>query len=110
MKLYVCYGTFSQGERHACGNAYNALIEAGHDPEVVRTYGCFRTDPIFPGRRKIKRLTGNYKVPTLILDDGTIVDDSKNIIAWAKANPAQPADAQQVAQSQPSPRQTLRPS
>jgi hypothetical protein len=32
-------------------------------------------------------MTGNYKVPTLVLDDGTIIDDSKNIIAWAKANP-----------------------
>ena len=88
MKLYVCYGTFGPGERHPCGNAYNALVVAGHEPEVIRTYGCFRTDPIFPGRRKIKRLTGNYQVPTLILDDGAIIDDSKNIIAWAKANPA----------------------
>jgi hypothetical protein len=88
MKLYVCYGTFGPGERHPCGNAYNALAAAGYEPEVVRTFGCFRTDPVFPGRRKIKRLTGNYKVPTLILDDGTIIDDSKNIIAWAKANPA----------------------
>jgi hypothetical protein len=87
MKLHVCYGTFGPGERHACGNAYNALTAAGHEPEIVRTYGCFRTDPIFPGRRKIKRLTGNYKVPTLILDDDTIIDDSKNIIAWAKENP-----------------------
>jgi hypothetical protein len=88
MKLFVCYGTFGPGERHPCGNAYNALIGAGHEPEVVRTFGCFQTDPIFPGRRKVKRLTGNYKVPTLILDDGTVVDDSRNIIAWAKANPA----------------------
>jgi hypothetical protein len=87
MKLFVCYGTFGPGERHPCGNAYNALKTAGHEPEVVRTYGCFRTDPVFPGRRKVKRLTGNFKVPTLVLDDGTVIDDSKNIIAWAEANP-----------------------
>jgi hypothetical protein len=27
-------------------------------------------------------------VPTLILDDGTIIDGSQNIIAWAKQNSA----------------------
>jgi Glutathione S-transferase, N-terminal domain len=33
-------------------------------------------------------MTGNYKVPTLVLDDGTIVDGSQNIIDWAQANEA----------------------
>jgi hypothetical protein len=86
MKLYVCYGTFGPPEKHFCGKAYNALVAAGYQPDVERTYGCFRTDPIFPGRRKVKRLTGNYKVPTLILDDGTIIDGSENIVAWAEAS------------------------
>ena len=87
MKLYVCYGTFSPG-RHACANAYEALTAAGHKPEVVRTYGCYGTDPLFSGRRKVKRMTGSYKVPTLELDDGTVIDDSQTIVAWAAANPA----------------------
>ena len=43
---------------------------------------------VFSGRRAIKRLTGSYKVPTLVLDDGSIVDESQNIVAWAEANPA----------------------
>jgi hypothetical protein len=33
------------------------------------------------------RLTGNYQVPTLALDDGTLVDGRDTIIAWAKAHP-----------------------
>jgi hypothetical protein len=33
-------------------------------------------------------LTGNRWVPTLVLDDGTVVDGSKEIAAWAAANPA----------------------
>ena len=41
-----------------------------------------------PRRREVKRMTGNYKVPTLVLDDGTIVDGSQNIIDWAQANEA----------------------
>jgi Glutathione S-transferase, N-terminal domain len=60
---------------------------AGHRPVTIRTYGCYGTDRFFPGRRKIRDLTGNYKVPTLILDDGTIIDSSDRIAAWAEANP-----------------------
>jgi len=87
MKLYVCWGTFRPGA-HPCGDAYAALSDAGHQPQIIKTHGCYRTDALFPGRREVKRLTGNYKVPTLVLDDGTIVDDSANIISWAKSNPA----------------------
>ena len=87
MKLYVCWGTFRTDKGHACGDAYAALVDAGHQPEVVRTGGCFRTDPLFPRRRLVRRMTGNYKVPTLVLDDGTVVDESARIIEWARANP-----------------------
>lgn len=87
MKLYVCYGTFAPPERHPCAKAYHALKDAGHEPQLIRTYGCFHTDPLWPGRREVKRLTGNYEVPTLVLDDGTVVDESGAIAAWAAANP-----------------------
>jgi hypothetical protein len=88
MRLYVCYGTFGTAERHACARAYKALEAAGYSPEVRKTYGCYGTDRLFKGRRAVKRLTGNFKVPTLVLDDGTVIDDSKNIAAWAAANRA----------------------
>ena len=84
MKLYVCYGTFGPATRHPCAKAHDALVKAGHEPEVIRTYGCYGTDRLFAGRREIKRLTGNYKVPTLILDDGTIIDSSDAIVDWAR--------------------------
>ena len=48
MKLYVCWGTFPVPWRlggHPCRNAYTALKEAGHDPEVVKSYGL----AILPG-------------------------------------------------------------
>jgi hypothetical protein len=94
MKLYVCYGTFTLTPRpggHPCGNAYRALREAGHEPQVIRTYGLGVLGDLFnrtSARREVKRLTGNLMVPTLALDDGTIVDGSKEIVAWSKANPA----------------------
>ena len=44
------------------------------------------------GRKEVKRLTGNTWVPLLVTDDDQIVQGSKEIAAWAKANPAtQPA-------------------
>ena len=93
MKLYVCWGTFPTPRPggHPCGNAYNALKGAGHDPEVVKSYG-FAPLPGFMnhtrGRREVAELTGNRWVPTLLLDDGTVIDGSREIAAWAAANPA----------------------
>ena len=86
MELHVCYGTFGTPERHPCKKAHDALTRAGYAPQVVRTGGCYRTDPLWKARRRIKRLTGNYKVPTLFLHDGTIVDGTANIVVWAEAN------------------------
>ena len=94
MKLYVCWGTFTTAPRpggHPCGNAYKALREAGHDPEVIRSYGW----GVLPaalnqssGRKEVERLTGNRWVPTLVLDEGEVIDGSKEIVAWAGAHPA----------------------
>ena len=94
MKLYVCYGTWRPAPRpggHPCGKAFEALREAGHDPEVVKSYGL----GILPdalnntaGRRRAKELTGSNMVPVLELDDGTAVGGSDEIVAWARAHPA----------------------
>ena len=94
MKLYVCYGTFRFAPRpggHPCGNAYQALVEAGHKPEVIRAYGWGALPEVFnqtPGRREIKRLTGNSWVPALVTDDGEVVQGSDKIIAWANSGGA----------------------
>ena len=65
--------------------------EAGHEPEVIRSYG-YAALPAFlnatPGRREVKRLTGNYWVPALVTDDGTVVQGSHEIADWAKTHPA----------------------
>jgi len=84
----VCYGTFGSPESHPCKKAHDALTEAGYAHRVVRTGGCFGTDPVWKGRRAIKRATGNYKVPTLFLDDGTVIDGSSEIVEWASAHSA----------------------
>ena len=91
MKLYVCYGTFGSPRPggHPCGNAYHALKDAGHDPEVVKptaSGGCPTSST--PGRREVKQLTGKTWVPVLVTDDDEVISDSKEIVAWAQAHPA----------------------
>ncbi len=93
MRLYVCWGTFwtPRPGGHPCHNAYAALRDAGHDPEVIRTYGL-GAGPGFlqatPGRRETQRLTGQKMVPVLVTDEGEAIHDSKRIVEWARANPA----------------------
>lgn len=96
MKLYVCWGTFwtPRPGGHPCHNAYVALKQAGHDPEVVRSYGL-GIGPGFlqatPGRREVEKLSGQKMVPVLITDDGEAIHDSHRIADWAARNPASSA-------------------
>ena len=97
MKLYICWGTFHAPWRpggHPCRNAYQALKDAGHDPELVKSYGLAPLPDMTKGRKEVKKLTGESWVPVLVTDDGEVVKDSKNIVAWAKEHPkATPATA-----------------
>ena len=94
MKLYVCYGTFTKTPRpggHPCGNAHEALRDAGHRPEVIKSYGLAILPGLFNqtrGRKEVKELTGKYTVPVLVTDDGEVIGESKDIVAWAQAHPA----------------------
>lgn len=95
MRLYVCYGTWKPAPRpggHPCGRAYHALVDAGYKPDVVKAYGLGPLPDSLntPMRREVKRLTGNGWVPTLIADDGTVIDGSEAIVDWARANSASP--------------------
>jgi hypothetical protein len=102
VKLYVCWGTFPvpwprrhaswRPNAHPCKRAYDALKEAGYEPDVVRAYGFSFLPSFTKGRKEAKRLTGESYVPVLVLDDGQIIADSKNIAAWATNNPAPGAD------------------
>jgi hypothetical protein len=89
VKLYVCYGLFKSPRPggHPCRNAHEALLAAGHDPQVVRSYGLgILPDMPFnltPGRRRAKELTGSSVVPVLELDDGTAISGSDEIVRWA---------------------------
>ena len=97
MKLYVCWGTMPTPRLggHPCRNAYQALREAGHDPEVVKVHGLgigpvkLDTD----GRREVERIAGTKVVPVLVTDSGEVITESKRIAEWARENPAGTAAA-----------------
>jgi hypothetical protein len=95
VKIYVCYGTWTVGKpihSHPCGEAHTAVVAAGYEPEVVLSYGLGllpgAINELTAGRREVKRLTGNHWVPVLVLDDGTVIQGSQTIIAWARSHPA----------------------
>lgn len=93
MKLYICWGTFRSPRPggHPCGNAYRALRGAGHDPELIKSYGLGLLPDALnqtEGRKEVKRLTGDTWVPVLVTDDGEVVKGSQQIVAWAERNPA----------------------
>lgn len=94
MRIYVCWDTTAKhpviGE-HPCGVAYHAVVDAGYDPEVVKAYGWAKLPKALnftPGRKEVRELTGSDEVPVLVLDDGDYIAGTREIIAWAEANPA----------------------
>ena len=103
MKLYVCWGTWKPAPRpggHPCGRAYHALVDAGYDPEVIKSSGLAVLGEAFnktPGRQEVKRLTGNLWVPVLVTDDDVVIQGSRKIESWAKANAASAPSAASVA-------------
>jgi hypothetical protein len=60
---------------------------------VKRTYGLGALpDVLTPQRKKVRELTGQNWVPLLVTDEGEVIQDSKKIVDWARANPASGAE------------------
>ncbi len=89
MKLYICWSTRGS-DHHDCHKAHQALIAAGHRPEIVKARGQEHLPKFlqFRVRREVHALTGSFFVPVLALDDVTAINTPDEIVAWAKANPA----------------------
>jgi hypothetical protein len=87
VKLYVCWGLFkTPGAGHPCRNAFDALVAAGYQPRIVRSYGWGLLPVVLNrsrGRREVRAMTGKGWVPLLVADDGEVVQGSHDIRAWA---------------------------
>jgi glutathione S-transferase len=85
--LYVCHIDDGGPPPHACRRAQRELRSAGHDFEKVVfdkgiPFGLFTKGK----RPELKAMSGQEKLPVLQLPDGTVINGSASIIAWAKAN------------------------
>ena len=93
MVLYTCpartHGASAPLIKHPCGVAAQALDKAGYTYEV-KIAGGFKNVPLSRRgkRREILELTGQEDVPVLLLDDGTTVNGSAQIVTWAASRPA----------------------
>jgi glutathione S-transferase len=81
--LYVCHGDDSGPRIHPCRRVQEALREAGIEYEkVVAAHG----NPIpflrKGSREELRAATGETKLPTLKLADGTVITHSRAISAW----------------------------
>jgi hypothetical protein len=87
MKLYICWGACPVPGGRPCRIAYEALERAGHHPEVIKAHGG-RLLPDFLDRTQggsdAKRLTDDRRVPVLVTDEGDVVAETRNIVAWAE--------------------------
>jgi glutathione S-transferase len=95
MKLYVCWGMFSPPAGHSCRKAYEALKQAGYEPEVVKSYGSASLPDFMnttEGRREGKRLISKTTLPVLVTDNGEVVAESRNIARWAMESRSGQAD------------------
>ena len=85
LTLYVCNIDDGGPPPHACKRAQRALRAASHEFDKVIAgrgipFALFTT-----GRRpEIKELSGQEKLPVLRLLDGSTINGSANVIAWAR--------------------------
>jgi glutathione S-transferase len=83
--LYVCDGDDGGPRVHPCRRVQEALRAAGIEYEkVVAAQGS-----PFPFLRKgsrdeLEAATGSKKLPALKLADGTVITNSRAILAWVK--------------------------
>ena len=88
MVLYTCpartHGANVPLVAHPCGVAAQALERSGHS-FTVKTVGGFKSIPLSRRgkREEIISLTGQQDVPVLLLDDGSTVQGTSAIVAWA---------------------------
>src|SRR3954447_21050964 len=84
--LYVCHGDDGGPRIHPCRRVQEALraAEIPYD-KVIAAHGnpipFLRKDD----REELRQATGDTKLPTLKLPDGTVITHGKAILAWVGA-------------------------
>jgi glutathione S-transferase len=81
--LFVCHGDDGGPRLHPCRRVQGALREANIDyDKVVAAHGSPIPFLRKGSREELRAQTGDTKLPTLKLPDGTVLMNSKAILAW----------------------------
>ncbi len=81
--LYVCHGDDGGPRIHPCRRVQEALRDAGIDHhKVVAAHGSPIAFLRKGSREELRAATGDTKLPTLKLADGTTHTHSRAIFAW----------------------------
>ena len=92
--LYTCHGDDGGPSVHPCRRVQEALREAGIEYErVIAAHGHPVPFLRKGSRDELREATGDTKLPTLKLADGTVLKHSKAILAWVAEQPTQPSAA-----------------
>lgn len=84
--LYVCHGDDGGPRIHPCRRVQEAMRAADIPYEkVIAAHGSPIPFLRKGSRDNLRELTGDTKLPTLKLADGTVVTHSKAILSWVKA-------------------------
>lgn len=81
--LYVCHGDEGGPKIHPCRRVQEAMHAAGIEYEkVVAAHGSPIPFLRKGSRDQLREATGDTKLPTLKLADGTVLKPSKAIMGW----------------------------
>ena len=81
--LYVCHGDDGGVRMHPCRRVQEALRAAGIDyDKVIAAHGSPIPFLRKGSRDELKEATGSDKLPALKLPDGTVITQSRAILAW----------------------------
>ncbi len=96
--LYVCHGDDGGPRAHPCRRVQEALRAKGIDyDKVIAAHGSPIPFLRKGSRDELREATGSEKLPAMKLPDGTVITQSRAILAWVAEQPevAGATDAQQ---------------
>jgi glutathione S-transferase len=81
--LYVCHGDDEGPRINPCRRVQEALRDAGIQYEkVIAAHGHPIPFLRKGSREELRQATGDTKLPTLKLPDGTVIKHSRAILSW----------------------------
>jgi glutathione S-transferase len=84
--LYVCHGDEAGPRLHPCRRVQEALHASGIEyDKVVAAHGSPIPFLRKGSREELREATGDTKLPTLKLADGTVLTNSRAILGWVDA-------------------------